>query len=228
MNTNAVNPPLAEQLRGFGPLGILAIVAVVLAGNVVVAGALIPLGALLVLAWARLSRTSLAEIGYSRPRSWVYTIVVGIALGVALKLLMKAVVMPLFGAPPMNAAYQYLAGNRDLIIATLWTMLIVGFAEETVWRGFLFERMRRVLGGSRAAIATILGVSSLLFGLAHYGSQGWPGVQQAVIVGLAYGGLFLWSRSLWLPIVTHSAFDLTAYALIYWRREVDVATLFFN
>jgi hypothetical protein len=47
---------LAERLRGFGPLGILAFV-VIFAGNLL----FIPLSALLVLAWARLSDTPWSE-----------------------------------------------------------------------------------------------------------------------------------------------------------------------
>src|SRR5204862_7954489 len=85
----------AGALRGFGPLGILAIV-IVLVGNEV----LVPLSAVLVLVWVQLSRTPWREIGYVRPRSWTVTIVVGILFGVALKLVMKAIVMPLLDAPP--------------------------------------------------------------------------------------------------------------------------------
>jgi hypothetical protein len=52
----------AEGLRGFGPLGILAIL-VILAGNYV----FLPLSAILVLVWAQWSRTPWPEIGYVRP-----------------------------------------------------------------------------------------------------------------------------------------------------------------
>ncbi len=92
---------VAAQLRGFGPLGILAIL-VILAGNFVVA----PLSAILVLVWARRSCTPWREIGYVRPVSWAGSLAIGIAFGIAFKFLMKAVVMPLLGADPINQAYQ--------------------------------------------------------------------------------------------------------------------------
>ncbi|HEV3410298.1 MAG TPA: hypothetical protein VG095_08380, partial [Chthoniobacterales bacterium] len=49
----------AEQLRGFGPIGILAIVVIYL-GNIFFR----PLSALLVLAWAWASRTPWRELGF--------------------------------------------------------------------------------------------------------------------------------------------------------------------
>jgi hypothetical protein len=54
----------AARLRGFGSVGILAIL-IILAGNFVIA----PLSAILVLVWAGLSHTPLREIGYVRPKS---------------------------------------------------------------------------------------------------------------------------------------------------------------
>ena len=79
----------AAALRGFGPLGILAIL-VILAGNMIA----VPLSALLVLVWTRWSRTPWREIGYVMPRSWIRVAAVGIAFGVAFKFLMKMIVMP--------------------------------------------------------------------------------------------------------------------------------------
>jgi hypothetical protein len=52
----------SAELRGFGVIGILAVLVIV-AGNLVVA----PLSATLVLAWAWRSRTAWREIGYVGP-----------------------------------------------------------------------------------------------------------------------------------------------------------------
>jgi membrane protease YdiL (CAAX protease family) len=180
---------LAAQLRGFGPVGILAIVVIFFTGNLFVAGFLIPAAALLVFAWAHVSNTPWREIGYSRPRSWLFTTVAGLLVGAALKLFSKAVLLPLVGAEPINQAYHHLAGNRALIPATLWSMMIVGLAEETVFRGFLFERLGRLLGTkTRARVATLL-ITSVLFGAVHYFNQGLAGVEQATIIGVLMGRL---------------------------------------
>jgi hypothetical protein len=74
----------ATRLRGFGSVGIPGIL-IILAGNFVIA----PLSAILVLVWARLSHTPLREIGYVRPKSWIRSLVTGIVLGIAFKVVMK-------------------------------------------------------------------------------------------------------------------------------------------
>jgi uncharacterized protein len=214
----------AADLRGFGPIGILAIL-VVLAGNLVLA----PLSAVLAIAWAKRSRTPLSAIGLARPAHWGRTTVLGIVLGVALKLAMKSVVMPLLGADPINRAYHYLAGNTAALPGAIFMMIVIaGFGEETLFRGFLFERLGRLLGrGAVAKTAIVIG-TSLFFGLAHGPEQGLAGIQQAVLVGLAYAGLYLASGNLVLPMVVHAVFDLTALAIIYADVETAVARWFFR
>jgi len=129
----------AERLRGFGPVGILTTLLILLAVTPWVS-------AILVLVWVHLSRTAWSEIGYRRPASWVWSTLAGIGFGIAFKLAMKAVVMPLLGAPPINQAYHYLAGNRAALPAALFAMIVrAGFGEETVFRGFLFGGFRKRL-----------------------------------------------------------------------------------
>jgi membrane protease YdiL (CAAX protease family) len=215
---------VAADLRGFGPLGIFAIL-VILASNFLVA----PLNAILVLAWAQLSRTPWREIGYVRPRSWIGTLAVGIVFGVAFKFLMKALVMPLLGAPPINQAYHFLAGNPA---ALPWMLYVVtvggGFAEETVFRGWMFERFGKLFGPAMWARTLIVLITSVLFGLAHYSVQGLAGVEQAMITGLVFGTIFAVTGRIFMPMVAHAAFDLAAIALIYWNLESDVAHFIFK
>src|SRR3989441_57952 len=128
-NESAVS--LAARLRGFGPLGILAMLAIPLVGNYPVP----PLGAILVLLWVQWSRTPWRDIGYVRPKSWTRDLAVGVACGIAFKLLMKALVMPLLGAPPINQAYHYLTGNRAALPGAVYLLIAGGgFGEETVYR----------------------------------------------------------------------------------------------
>jgi membrane protease YdiL (CAAX protease family) len=232
MNDTAVaansGPSLAQdrfaaKLRGFGPLGILAIL-VIAAGQIVA-----PLSAVLVLVWTRLSRTPWREIGYVRPKSWMGSLAIGTAFGIALKFLMKAIVMPLLGASPMNQAYHYLVGNPAALPGAVWTMIVVGgFGEETVFRGYLFERFGKLFGASMTARVVIVLLTAALFASLHYFDQGLAGAQQATITGLVFGAVFAITGRIWMPMCAHAAFDLTAVAMIYWNLESRVAHLIFK
>jgi CAAX protease family protein len=209
-------------LRGFGPAGIAAILVIVLTPWML-------LRAVLVLLWAWWSGTPWGEIGFRRPRSWPSVVALGIPLGIAFKLVMKALVMPLLGAPPINATYHYLAGNLVALPGTLFTMIVIaGFGEETVFRGYLFERLGRLFGRGAAARTAIVVLTAALFALLHYPDQGLAGVEQAMITGLALGTLFAVTGSLWMPMVVHAVFDLTAVALIFWDVESEFAHLVFR
>src|SRR2546428_9865673 len=216
---------VAARLRGFGPLGILVILAILLVGNYPVA----PLSGILVLVWVRWSRTPWREIGYVRPKSWIQDLAVGLAFGVAFKLLMKAIVMPLFGAPPINQAYHYLTGNRAALPGAVYLMIVGGgFGEETVYRGFLFERFGTLFGSGAGAKRGIVLLTAAWFALAHYPEQGLPGVEQALITRLVFGAIFAVTGRIWIPMFAHAAFDLTALAIIYWNLEFKVAHLIFK
>ncbi|HSP44522.1 MAG TPA: CPBP family intramembrane glutamic endopeptidase [Chthoniobacterales bacterium] len=215
---------LPAQLRGFGPVGILAIL-IILAGNFL----FLPLSAILVLMWASLSQTPWREIGYVRPRSWTRTFAVGILFGGAFKFLMKAVVMPLLGAPPINQAYHWVTGNTAALPLMFYLLIVgAGFGEETVYRGWMFERLGKLFGNSGWARTSIVVLTSVVFGLAHYFGQGIPGVEQAFITGLVFGSIFAVSGRLFLLMIAHAAFDLTALALIYSDCETAVAHFFFK
>jgi uncharacterized protein len=218
------NDRFAAALRRFGLLGIFSIV-LILAGNEL----FVPLSAILVLIWVRLSRTPWREIGYVRPRSWIGSIFIGITLGVALKFAMKAIVMPLLDAPEVNPAYHFLAGNTAELPRMLYIIIAAaGFGEETVFRGWMFERFGKLFGQSTVAKVAIVLITSIWFGLAHYSFQGLPGVEQALIVGLVFGSIFALTGRILMLVIAHAAFDLTALAMIYWDFETSVAHFIFK
>jgi CAAX protease family protein len=211
----------SAELRGFGPLGILAIL-VIAAGTLVT-----PLvGAALVLGWAWRSHTPWPAIGYARPKSWIGSVAIGLAFGSAFKLLMKAVVMPLLGADPLNPTYHYLVGNTAALPGMVFASIVVaGFGEETVFRGYLFERLGKLLGTRAVAKLGIVLLSTGFFAVRHFSDQGLAGVQQAVVTGLVFGTIFAVTGRIWMLICAHAAFDLTAVAIIYFNLESDLAHL---
>jgi membrane protease YdiL (CAAX protease family) len=215
---------LAERLRGYGPAGLL-VTLLVLAASAVLG----PLKAAPVLLWAWRSNTPWRELGFVRPASWVRTVAVSVILGVAFKLAMKSVVMPLLGADPINRTFQFLAGNPAALPLMLLQIFVgAAFGEEVVFRGYLFERWRRLFGNGWPARAAIVILTSVLFGAAHYANQGMAGAQQAFIVGLVYGALFARTGRIAGLMIAHAAFDLAAVAIIYWGLETNVAHWFFR
>jgi membrane protease YdiL (CAAX protease family) len=212
-----------ERLRGFGPLGILAFF-VIFAGNFLI----VPLSAVLVLLWAQRSGTPWHELGLSRPASWARAIAVGLVFGIAFKLVMKSIVMPLLGAPPTNPAYQHLIGNTAALPAMLYLVILgAGFGEEVLFRGYLFERLGKLFRPGPWSTAMIVFLTAAFFGLVHYPEQGAPGAEQGFIVGVVFGTIYAMTRSLWMLMVAHAAFDVTAVAIIYWDLESEVAHWFF-
>ena len=215
----------AAELRAWGPIGIIGFLIVLLPGTTVIVGNLIavPGSPLLVLLWSRLSRTPWHEIGYVRPRSWTATLLVGAIFGMVFKLVMKSVVMPLLGADPINQAFHFLAGNQALLPRATWAMLLAGVGEETVFRGFLFERLGKLFGSGAAAKIVIVLITSAFFAVGHYPAQRLAGTEQAAITGLVFGIIYATRGQLFMLMTAHAAFDLTALAIIYWDVESTVA-----
>ncbi len=225
---------LAVALRGLEPegrrasglaLAVAIVVALVLAAAAPMAE---PIPAVLVLFWAWASRTPWREVGLARPRSWAATVAGGIALGAVFKIVMKALVMPLLGAPATNPAFHFVVGNASALLPMVLIVVFgAGFGEEMTFRGFLFERLGKLLGASARARVAIVLLTSIWFALPHWANQGLAGTEQALVTGLVFGSIFAVTRSLWLPMVAHAAFDVTALAIIYWDVESRVAHLIF-
>lgn len=224
VSPTTARPGLAARLRGLGPVGLLWI-AIILAGAMV--NGLV--SATLVVLWVVLSNTPWHEIGYVRPKNYALTIGGGVAFGAALKLLLKAVVMPLLGAKPINGAYHFLAHNSAALPGFLLLVVVsAGWGEETFWRGYLFERVERLFGSSAATKIIVVLVTSALFGMAHYQGQGRDGVVQAIITGLTFGSIFAYTERLVFVMIAHAAFDVVAVLIIYFDVETHIAHLVFR
>ncbi len=147
-------------------------------------------------------------------------LVVGLIVGVAMEAL------ELFGTQPLLTKMigrgadleqlRPLIGNwKLLVIGIVLSWTLAGFGEETVYRGYLTNRVAGIFGESKAAwiIAAIL--ITLLFGLAHF-PQGPTGVIENIIDGAILAALyFATGRNLWAPIIAHGIQDSVDVVLIY-------------
>src|SRR6185295_18374919 len=110
--------------------------------------------------------------------------------------------------------------NRTALPAAIYAMVIgAGFGEETFFRGYVFERLGKLFGDGAWAKTIIVLLTASWFGAAHYSLQGLAGVEQAAIVGLVFGTIFAKTGRIFMLMIAHAAFDLTALAIIYWNLE---------
>jgi uncharacterized protein len=212
----------AARLQGWGPLGIVAFLLVALGVAITP-----PAGALIVVLWVWLSKTSWRAIGYVRPKSWLGAIVIGILFGVALKLAMKAVVMPLIGSPPSTHAFQELHTLNGALEFAVYAVIGAGWGEETVFRGYLFDRFGKLFGTGASGKVLVVLLATAIFAVLHW-AQGMAGIEQAAIVGLIFGTIFAITGRLVMLMIAHAAFDLTAAAVIFFNLDTPIAHLVFK
>lgn len=110
---------------------------------------------------------------------------------------------------------QMAAGSRALaqlvphsaLDLCLWIPLSLsaGFCEEFVFRGYLQEQCKRLTGSTGVAIF----LQALLFGGGH-GYQGWALMTTIVFIGLLFGIVAAWRKSLAPTMIAHGVADTTA------------------
>ena len=100
--------------------------------------------------------------------------------------------------------------------------------EETFRRGYLFERLEHLFGSYAETKTTVVLLTAVLFGMAHYTGQGRNRVLQAIITGLTFGSIFAYTGRLGFVMIAHAAFDAAAVLIIYFDVETRIAHLVFR
>jgi len=98
----------------------------------------------------------------------------------------------------------------DLLVLLALTWILVGPCEEIFFRGLIqgaFARWK----GSMVGIAA----GALVFGFAHYSPELWFRTAGAIFLGLIYGVICKWRKSLIPVIVAHALNDTIAFALAF-------------
>ncbi len=126
--------------------------------------------------------------------------------------------MPLFFIATINVWYGF-AMNMSLLESLLYflSMILVGFLEEIIFRGFLFVEM------AKDNVKTAIIISSVTFGIGHIvnlingsGTDLFSNLLQvvyAIAAGFLFTIIFYKARSLWPCIITHSAINsMSAFA----------------
>lgn len=124
-------------------------------------------------------------------------------------------------------AYQWINQNIAALVYAIVVAALVGFFEETMFRGLILQILLRSFGLKRVRLA--VGVSSLLFALSHAGHffdhLGQTPINTTLQIGYAFclGVYFcavtLRTGTLWWTIVIHAVFDMQSFMLTYQGKD---------
>lgn len=132
----------------------------------------------------------------------VRNLTIGILVGAGLMTLIVAIAA-------LTGSYRILdcCSTTDLASDLFLAAIMPGFMEELLFRGILFRWIEE-FGGSWAALVA----TSALFGLAHIlnpNATWFSSVSIAIFAGILLGGAYMLTRSLWMPIGLHAAWNFT-------------------
>jgi uncharacterized protein len=96
---------------------------------------------------------------------------------------------------------------RSPVEVGVWflTAVSAGFCEEFVFRGYV---MRQLLALSNSTVAAVAG-QGIVFGLMH-AYQGWRPVFHITIIGILFGALAAWRKTLRVGMIAHGWQDIWA------------------
>jgi membrane protease YdiL (CAAX protease family) len=148
-------------------------------------------------------RRPLGSVGLAFCGRWHAELGLGLGVG-ALMISIIAVLERLLGV----AQFSLNSAPPDRFAAwgvgALCMLFVAATNEELVFRGYPFQRLAESLGAT-AAVALFAG----LFGLAHLGnpSRTWISTLNTMLVGIPLAVGYLRTRSLWLPVGLHFAWN---------------------
>jgi len=217
---------LLEILAAFTPLAICGTLGNILGLKTLISGLVIHLGYILSLLSAtailKLRGAGWRNIGLARPKSWTRTLLISLVgiLGTIIVInLVSMTVIYLSGSQlsePDISRFNPLAGNLPLLLFMVTLALTTNaFGEEMLFRAFLTSRLADVFQDTRAGWTFAAIVSSILFGLAHYG-EGITGIFSNGAFGMLFAFIYLRNgRNLWSLIIAHGILNSLRYILIY-------------
>lgn len=191
---------------------LVSIVELLIASAVIILDLFIPTIIILgIIAISLLIRKEkLQTFGFRKNSSWLKMVVTIIVLVIVWTILHLSVFMPvlnhLTGTTQDLSSFENLKGNFNQLLfflALTWTL--AAFGEEIVYRGYLQKRIRDLFGDARIGIILAVGISSLLFGLAHT-EQGTIGVILTFLDAVFFSLIKMhYDNNLWAAIVAHGA-----------------------
>jgi len=153
-----------------------------------------------------LDRRSVASLGLSLENRWPRLLLTGIALGAG----MQAVIFAVDAALGYSHVNSFAAAGADALELAKYVPVFaaVAVAEEMLTRGYLFQNLWEEWGVAPAVVIT-----SAIFAAGHLGNPNSHAQLILTVCGLLAYGVWaslsvLWTRSLWLVIGVHFAWNL--------------------
>ncbi len=189
---------------------IIAIVEIIIAAFVIILDLFIPTIVILGIAIISLlvRRESLSALGFKKNAKFLKMALTILVFVVGWQLLELSLVMPLLnhltGTTQDLSAFENLKGNiGELFIFLALTWTLAAFGEEIVYRGYLQARLSEIFGPGNIGLYLAIGISSILFGIAHT-EQGIIGIVLTTLDALFFSWLKRrYDNNLWAAILAH-------------------------
>ena len=170
-------------------------------------------------------REKISVLGFKKPKSWPVLIAVSFIFVVFLQLFDIGVVMPILnrltGTTINYSDFSSLQGNLQQLLFMIflgWTLAAQG--EEIVYRGYLQKLLGDLFGKNILGIVLTIGISSLVFGLAHL-QQGIIGVIITSIDAVFFSLLKRkFNNNLWAAILAHGFYNTIGFVVFYFTGPI--------
>lgn len=170
-------------------------------------------------------REHIRSLGFKRPQSWPRMVGFVFVSVVFLQLFDVGVIMPIMnrltGTTIDYSGFAHLKGNLEqlfLFLTLSWTLAAMG--EEIVYRGYFQKLLTDLFGSDLPGVLLTVGISSLLFGLAHT-EQGLIGVVVTTIDALFFSWLKRkFDDNLWVAILAHGFYNSIGMIVFYFTGPI--------
>lgn len=175
---------------------------------------------LIVWLFLRYDSSRFSDIGFSTSGFSLRLLGVGMIVGGLVVVFSQLVFYPLLDLlvtfPEVEVdMYNEVRGNTIYYIIMLsmgW--LIGGFYEEIVFHGFIFNQIKKLLGGKYTVPISFL-ITNVMFGLYHL-QLGYADTLNAFMAGCIYHLLALQFRgNLWASIICHGTYNSIVITMLY-------------
>jgi membrane protease YdiL (CAAX protease family) len=158
-------------------------------------------------------------VGLRKPASWGTALIGCVVLylaNMALSHWIAPALAQLITPIAQPSFILYIRGNLGAFLLWLGIGIVVGgFMEECLFRGFLLNRVAEMFGGTKVALAIAVVAQAVLFGMLHiYG--GAFAATFAALAALASGVIYLLvGRNLWPVIAVHATWNSVSIWGVY-------------